>query len=166
MKTKKNAIIAGMILALIVLASAALIFGMRNEAAEVPEEVTKLIEDYMAAYQEGVEKSVELAWFRDESIREAYITTGDKLIDYEIQSIEKINDELYEVNVLMKSEQSVLNHGDEFQPAYNFAAKIDGQWRYLNGIAHIPDELRENLDAGKYVYEDENVLEWWTEPLN
>ena len=59
---------------------------------DVPTEINNLVEDYMEAYEEGTENAVNLMYFNDEFKREAYMATGDKLLDYNIQSIEKIND--------------------------------------------------------------------------
>lgn len=158
MKTKKIAILVAIIVGVITCVSIALFIHAQKNTTEIPDEVTNLIEEYMTAYREGTEKSVEFTYFNDEFRRQAYIESGDKLLDYEVQSIERINDNLYALTILVKTIQTEFHEGDALELVYNFAAKIDGQWKYINGVSNIPEDLRENLIASKYTYQDNSIV--------
>ena len=129
------------------------------EATDIPDEVMSLVEQYMDAYKSGTAESVAYMHFESEFIRSAYIDSGDKLIDYKLESTEKINDNLYSVTLLVKSESSIMYFGDEYQRVYNFTARIENEWYYINGVSNIPPALQENLDVNKYTYEGENIVD-------
>lgn len=129
-----------------------------HQTADVPKEVTTLIDDYLSALQKGAEYSIKYMHFENDFIRQAYLDCGDKLVDYQIESIEKINENLYVVTLLMKSEIADMDN-DSFKRCYNFVANIDDQWYYLNGVAHIPADLQENLDPSKYTPHGENIVD-------
>ena len=158
MNKKAVMIIVTFIAAVIVCLLVIILIKGQHSHADVPDEINNLVEDYMTAYKEGTEKAVELMHFNNKFKREAYIATGDRLLDYNIQGIEKINDSLYAVSALVKTKQTILYNGDDFELVYNFVAKIDGQWKYINGLSNVPEELRENLDPSKYTYQGENIL--------
>ncbi len=113
----------------------------------------------MEAYRKGTEYAVEYTHFEDEFVREAYIISGDKLLDYKIENVEKINDNLYAFTILVKTEQSTFYSGDIFERVFNFVARIDDEWYFLNGVSHIPADLQENLDIEKYTNTGENIVE-------
>lgn len=146
---------------LIAFAAIALILLRVRPASEpdIPDEVAELVETYMDAYKKGTEESAAYAHFESDFVRSAYIESGDRLIDYKLESTEKINDNLYSVTLLVKSESSVMYFGDEYQRVYNFAARIENEWYYINGVSDIPPALQENLDVNKYTYEGENIVD-------
>lgn len=129
-----------------------------QDDVSVPDEVSAVVDDYMEAYKEGVEASSQYMHFEDEFIKSAYIASGDRLIDYQIKRIERVNDNLYAFTMLMKSEQTPFYSKEEYECVYNFVGKIDGRWWYINGIAHIPPDIQDGLDASKYTYQDENIV--------
>ena len=94
----------------------------------IPNEVSELVNNYMEAYRKGTEYAVEYTHFEDEFVREAYIISGDKLLDYKIENVEKINDNLYAFTILVKTEQSTFYSGDIFERVFNFVARIDDEW--------------------------------------
>ena len=124
----------------------------------IPDDVATLVQDYMNAYKNGTAESANYIYFEDEFKKSAYITAADKLLDYKLESAEKINDNLYALVVLVKTEHSTFYSGDVYDRVYNFAARIDDNWYYLNGVANIPADLQENLDKSKYTYSDENIV--------
>lgn len=138
--------------------------------AAIPDEVRSLAEDYMNAYKNGTDQSVEYMHFEDDFVRSAYIASNGKLIDYEMESIEKINDNLYAFTVLVLTEQATWHGGEDYERVYNFAVRIEGTWYYVNGISHIPVDLQDNLDPSKYLYDDdENIVDRGdviAEPIN
>lgn len=125
----------------------------------IPNEVSELVNNYMEAYRKGTEYAVEYTHFEDEFVREAHIISGDKLLDYKIENVEKINDNLYAFTILVKTEQSTFYSGDIFERVFNFVARIDDEWYFLNGVSHIPADLQENLDIEKYTNTGENIVE-------
>lgn len=124
----------------------------------LPAEALDLINNYMSAFKKGTDKSVEYIYMEDEFKRSAYINSGDMLIDYKIESFEKINDNLYGLVVLTKTEQSMITFGDVYRSVFNFVGYIDGEWRYINGVANIPTDIQENLDVNKYTYNDDHIV--------
>ena len=97
----------------------------------IPNEVSELVNNYMEAYRKGTEYAVEYTHFEDEFVREAYIISGDKLLDYKIENVEKINDNLYAFTILVRTEQSTFYSGDIFERVFNFVARIDDEWYFL-----------------------------------
>ena len=97
----------------------------------IPNEVSELVNNYMEAYRKGTEYAVEYTHFEDEFVREAYIISGDKLLDYKIEYVEKINDNLYAFTILVRTEQSTFYSGDIFERVFNFVARIDDEWYFL-----------------------------------
>ena len=125
---------------------------------DVPEEAYAVFEKYMDAYKNGPEEAVGFAHFENEFIRTAYISADDKLLDYEIESMEMINDRLVALTVLIKTVQTVRYSGDTFDRVYNFLVKIEDSWYYVNGVSNIPPSIQDGLDANKSAYDDENVI--------
>lgn len=126
--------------------------------ADVPEEVSELIDKYYSALKKGTEETIEYIHFEDDEIKEVYLESGSYLIDYRIEDIEKVNEQLYALTTLAKTNTSVLHQGDEFKKVYNFVGNIDGEWYFMNGISHIPESISDNLDPSKYSYDDEKIV--------
>lgn len=124
----------------------------RRSDANIPEEAFAAINNYMDAYKNGTEEAVAYAHFEDEFIRTAYMNAGDKLLDYEIESIEMVNDSLVALSVLIKTEQTVRYSGDAFDRVYNFLVKIENKWYYVNGVSNIPANIQNGLDTTQYIY--------------
>lgn len=100
-------------------------------------------EQYLQAFKTGgMKEAVQYCHFEanefhsQDAHRALYIRAGCAIQDYRIQSIEKISDELY---VLTLALQDV---GGQWKAVYNFVGYIDGVYRYINGISHIPESLR------------------------
>lgn len=125
----------------------------------VPSEVSNLFYNYMKSFKKGTHVSVDYVYFIDDFKRNAYIDSGDKLLDYRVEKVEKINDQLYSFTLLMKTKLSMYYSGNAYERAYNFAAYINSKWYYLNGVSNIPPELRNNLDENNYVYDDKNIVD-------
>ncbi len=133
--------------------------GSRNSTSTVPIEVTTLMKDYMEAYSQGTEYSVEYVYFEDAFKRDAYIASGDRLFSYSVEYIEKINEDLYAFTVVVKTEQSTLYSANGYERVYNFIARINNEWWYINGVSNIPLNLRDGLEEDKYKYNDDNIVE-------
>lgn len=134
---------------------------LSRKLSVLPQEARTCVEAYLEAYQRGgTPESVKYMHFEDDFVRTAYIDTHNKLVDYTIEDIEKINDDLYAMTLQMKSEQSILVYGDIFRTIYNFVARIDGQWYYIGNVVHIPEKLQENLDVEKYTPRGEDIIDF------
>ena len=122
---------------------------MKNgDKVDVPEEVSTLVDTYMKAYKIGTGESVRYAHFESDFKKEAYLESGDKLLDYKIESTEKINDSLFAFTILAKTTQT----DNSYLRVYNFVAQIDNSWYFINGVGNIPQDLKDNLDEEKYTY--------------
>lgn len=144
---KKVKLVLWMVLALCVIICISFLYLTQKEP-KVPEEVYNTIEIYMAAYKQGTTKSIDYIHFENNFTREAYLDSGIVLVDYHIENIEQINENLYALTVLSKTNIS----DGKYVRVYNFVAKIDNDWLYINGVNNIPAELRDGLDAEKYSY--------------
>ena len=52
----------------------------------------------------------------------------------------------------------MITFGDVYRSVFNFVGYIDGEWRYINGVANIPTDIQENLDVNKYTYNDDHIV--------
>lgn len=160
MSKKRGLFILGLALCVAILCVIGfLAVNLNRSHSAIPAEVSEVVENYMDAYKKGTEYSVEYAHFEDEFMRTAYIVSGDKLLDYKIESAEKINDNLFAFTIMVKTEQTAFYSGDVYERVYNFVARIDNEWYFLNGVAHIPADIQDGLDKSKYVYTDDRILD-------
>lgn len=114
----------------------------------VPEEVTTLIESYMNAYKISTKESAQYAHFESDFKKQVYIDSGDRIFDYKIESAQKISDDLFALTILLKTKQDA----DHYLRVYNFVARINNIWYYINGVGNIPQELKANLNEEAYTY--------------
>jgi len=133
-----------------------------NEA-EIPDEVLSLVVTYMDAFKTGVNEAVKYIYFSDDWTEGVYLDTNDRLLDYRIENVEMINDDLIALTIqtrTMVSDETGETQGEgTFFVAYNFVARIDGEWRFINGVRHIPEVIKENFDESKYQYSDPNTVD-------
>lgn len=77
-----------------------------------------------------------------------YEGAGTVLYDYRIENITRINDKLFALTVLVKT-----NRTDEsYMRVYNFVGYINDSWIFINGVGNIPEEICYNLDREAYMY--------------
>lgn len=157
---RKTGIVIAIFACIALIVCVAMIGGtqQRGNPTEIPEEARIVLKKYMDAYKNGTEEAVAFAHFEDEFIRTAYLNADDKLIDYEIENMEMVNDSLVSLTVLLKSTQTIRRRGDDFQRVYNFLVKIEDEWYFVNGISHIPPSIQDGLDISKYTYADEDMI--------
>lgn len=115
---------------------------------DVPEGVTALIESYMNAYKTSTEEAAQYAHFESDFKKQVYIDSGDRILDYKIESAQKISDELFALTILLKTKQDT----DHYLRVYNFVARINNIWYYINGVGNIPPDLKANLNEEAYTY--------------
>ena len=130
---------------------------------EIPDEVLALVVTYMEAYKIGVNEAVKYIYFSDDWTEGVYLDTNDRLLDYRIESAEMINDDLIALTIqtrTMMSDETGETQGEgTFFVAYNFVARIEGEWRFINGVRHIPEVLKDNFDESKYQYSDPDIVD-------
>jgi hypothetical protein len=136
---------------------------IKSEKPEIPKEALSLVETYMDALNVGVHEAVKYIHFEDDWTKGIYLDTNDKLLDYRIESAEMINNDLIAFTIqsrTMVSDETAQTQGEgTYLMVYNFVARIDGKWRFINGVRHIPDDLKVNFDENKYKYNDPNIVD-------
>ena len=110
------------------------------------------LELYLEAAKESPQKSSEYAYFPNDDLRLAHEQSNMRLISFEIESSTKINDKLYEYNVLIKTDFAP----EEYTRVYYFVGNIDGELKFIVNASFVPDELSDGLDVGAYSYGEED----------
>lgn len=121
--------------------------------------VEQCAEQYLHTFRtEGIEKAVEFCHFEASDLysqdahRDLYARSGCDIQDYRIQSIDRINDGLYALKLELQDASG------QWKTVYNFVGRIDGAYRYINGVSHIPEALRTNFDPSAYRTVDVSVI--------
>lgn len=130
---------------------------------EIPEEALSLATTYMDAFKIGVYEAVNYIYFSDDWTEGIYLDTNDRLLEYRIKSVEMINDNLIALTIqtrTMVSDETGQTQGEgTYLVVYNFVARIDGEWRFITGVRHIPEVLKDNFDESNYQYGDPNIVD-------
>lgn len=101
---------------------------------------------------ESIEKYL---YFNDPRSRElAQISSSNRLLEYEILSVEQLSNELWAFTCDIKTDAK-----PEGKTVYNFVGVIDGSFRVMTGIRQIPDYLKKTLDLSKYTYPDLDTVD-------
>lgn len=119
-----------------------------SEESVVSEEVTDFLKEYLDVTMDSVEEAVEYVYFNNDWEKGYYTNCSDYVVDYEILSSEKINDDLnaFLISYTNKSDQEQGTSKN----AYNFVAVIDGEYRIITNVRNIPEDLKDGLDETKY----------------
>jgi len=100
--------------------------------------------------------------FEDDWTEKVYLESNNKLLDCRIESTEIVNSNLIALTIQVRtrvSDETGRTQGDgTYEIVYNFAALIEGEWRFINGVRHIPEDLKDNFDESKYSYDDTNIV--------
>lgn len=131
---------------------------------EIPEEALLLVETYINALRIGVHDAVKYVHFSDDITKDFYLESNDYLLDYRIESSELINNDLVAFTIhsrTMVTDETGQTRGEgTYMMVYNFVARIDGDWYYITGVRHIPEDLKDNFDESKYKYDDPNIVNY------
>ncbi len=153
---KKVPFIIGAVL-LLICAAAVICFWLTQYSGnhyDMPAGAWRVTKNYLSDYKVSTVKSVEhMYWGDRQDIREVYKESGGVLYDYQIDSVDKINDNLYSLTLEMKSSTS----DGEWKKVYNFVGYIDGKWYYMNTVDLVPEEISEKLDPSLYDYGDNSM---------
>ncbi len=143
------------LLAVLILAAVLTLPGCGGELRAVE----RCAEQYLQAFQtEGIEKAVEYCHFEANEFytrdvhRDMYVRSGCAIQDYRIRDIHKINDGLYALKL------DLQDAGGQWKTVYNFVGRIDGAYRYINGVSHIPEALRDGFAPEIYRTTDINMI--------
>ena len=133
-----------------------------NETKKIPDEAQALVEACMDTQKLGVHESIKYMHFEDDWTENVYLESKNKLLDYTIENTEIVNDKLIALTIQVRSmvsDETGRTQGEgTYETVYNFAAMIEGEWRFINGVRHIPAELKDNFDESKYSYSDTNIV--------
>jgi hypothetical protein len=129
--------------------------GSCSRANKIPDEIREFAEKYLYELSNGEEKPLEMVYFKDEYNMERTdnIEQGGKLLDYKIDKIEKINDDLFVFTILYKLEMMP----DVFQESYNYIGRIDDELKFIIHQRNIPDEIKDGFNSEKYTYSFEDI---------
>lgn len=118
----------------------------------VPDTVYSFMINYMEAARDGFNKLVDMDYLPEEFqwTKELSMQSAEYVIDYEIESAEKINEDLYAFVILIKTNATM----EKYTRIANFVGIIGGEVYRIANTAHIPENLREGLDAEKYAPEN------------
>jgi len=113
--------------------------------------VERCAEQYLQAFRDGgMERAVEYCHFEEneyysqDAHRDIYIRSGCAIQDYRIRRIDKVNDGLYALTL------DLQDASGQWKTVYNFVGHIDGTYRYINGVSHIPETLRDGFAPERY----------------
>ena len=95
-------------------------------------------------------------YFEDDSEAEAYVRAANSTKAYRILSSEKVSSALYAFYI--EFDTIDLFGEDKIENGYNFVAIMDGEYRVMNNIRHVPDELFDG-DRSKYSNDTENTIQ-------
>lgn len=125
----------------------------------IPTDVATFIYDYFEEFKNGTEGIVKYRHFEDESEVKLLLENDIKILDYEIEKAEKINDNLYAFRLLIQNNgmpKSIIDAG-QYMVVYNFVVRIDESLFVCATIRDIPSDLRTGLNPDNYKTNSEIV---------
>jgi len=125
--------------------------------ADIPDEIVAFYDTYMESFKKGTKEAVQYVYFNNDGKVAAFLNSDDRVLDYRVENIDKVNNKLYAFTVSV-STTTELYLGKDYRTIYNYVGIIEGKLRVMTNEIHIPEELRDNFDPGKYVYTDPDVL--------
>ena len=137
--------------ALLMLLAAALALALLGCGGAELRAVERCAEQYLQTFrQDGIEKAVAYCHFEANDVysqdehRALYVRSGCAIQDYRIRGIDKVNDGLYALTLELQDTSG------QWKTVYNFVGHIDGAYRYINGVSHIPESLRGGFTPEAY----------------
>lgn len=119
-----------------------------NPYDDIPDIIYNFIIDYLEAAKDGYNAVVEMDYYPSdmEFIRESIRLSKEYVIDYRIESAERINDNLYGFVLLVKTDATL----NQYLRVANFVAYIDGQLYRIPNVSYIPNSLQGDIDLSEY----------------
>lgn len=137
----KKAILISLIIAFLVLGF--IMYNTKNVSTDVPLEVSDFYDQFIKIFGKGSFADVEeMLHFEIPEYRLLEEEFYPSITEYEIQSWEKINDQLWAVSTFIKNQPP-----DEGKVCHHFVGYIDSQMYVMIGAFQVPESLceRENL---------------------
>lgn len=147
---KKKSVRAVLLIALTVVVLSAVLGGIYAYLYNytLPNAANDVLTKYMDAYKNGTKEAAQFAHFKNDQIKATYMNAGTILYDYRIEEISRINEDLFALTVLVKTNRT----GESYMRVYNFLGRIEDSWWFINGVGNIPDDIKQNLDIETYSY--------------
>lgn len=120
---------------------------------DVPEEYMNCLENFLNAMETDTFQSAKYAYFPNETIRHAHENSGVTLIDYSIESAEKLRNNLYAFNLILKDD-----YNPEPYKQWKFVGEIDGEILVIGNVNYIPEELTTDFEKDKYEVKTDETL--------
>lgn len=119
------------------------------EKTDVPQEIQTLIEETLKNLKDDRAAALSNIHFEPEYADEEELILGvkERILDYELKSVDRISDDLYAVTYTSETSYSP----GTYETHYGFVGKIDGQYRYVLTRRNLPKSLLEKLPEDQYV---------------
>lgn len=119
----------------------------------------KTLTTYLEAMKDGSTKAIEYTAFPNEVIEHDYLSSPERIVDYEITSSNQLNDNLYvfTLNIAASDEPNI------YTPLYYFVGQQDGEYTVYINVNYIPDELCTNFSPSDYSYSNPDYLDGFPE---
>lgn len=126
---------------------------------DTPSEVKDVITETVSIWNRSTVEYYEAAYWLDPDLRadgiqnvrsaEKEKSIKSRLLEYEIESIDKVNDSLYAITALTRLKGDAPG---AFYRVYHFVLNVDGKFQYAGNKRDIPESLKENFNPEKYQY--------------
>lgn len=125
---------------------------LKSPYEDVPDEVYSYMVDYMEAARNGYSKVVDRDYIPEEYqwAKELTEQSPEYVIDYEIESAERVNDNLYAFILLVETDATM----EKYTRVANFVGIIDGKLYRIANTSYIPESISEGLNAAQYAPEN------------
>lgn len=131
--------------------------GEKGNTEDDMQRAQAYLQDYFTVkMEEGAVAARRFMYFEDDSEAEAYVRAANSTKAYRILSSEKVSSALYAFYI--EFDTIDLFGEDKIENGYNFVAIMDGEYRVMNNIRHVPDELFDG-DRSKYSNDTENTIQ-------
>ena len=123
-------------------------------AAERSDPYKETLIAYVEALKIGTEEAGQYAEFPNEDLRLAFCHSSSRIVDYEVESSEKINNSLWLYTMLIQDNM----YGEVYRRIYYFVGHIDDRYVVYGNASFIPEDLRGDFDIAPYLYTSEDTL--------
>lgn len=110
---------------------------------------------YLEAMEEGSQKAIEYTAFPNEMIEYDYLHAPMRIVDYEIVSSVRVNENLFAftLNIASSDQPNV------YTPLYYFVGYQDREYTVYINANYVPESLRESFDVTEYSYDNPDYLD-------
>ena len=125
---------------------------LKSPYEDVPDEIYSFMVNYMETARDGYNKLVDKDYFPEEYqwARELSEQSPQYVVDYEIESAERVNKNLYAFILLVKTDDT----RGKYERLANFVGYIDGKLYRIANTHFIPENMTAGLIEAKYAPEN------------